>query len=231
MAQVTPQESQRIIAHMNKEHAESLEHYIEFYGKKNAAQNPLITTFTTEKMEIEYGRPGARKTFTHKFDPPMMAGQARVRLEQMHQEARKGLGISNVIINEFSLSYLAWFFFLVATSVEMFGVFCPTEQLASLVPRLSTPTAALLRYLNIAPTRFHVGLALKLFFLLGWAPAHLLEMSFTLVPLLKKYNCSNPDARYKYKLFTFLGGFTVWTDLQRRGQALEEEATKKDKSH
>jgi hypothetical protein len=71
-------------------------HYLEYLGKvdpKLAAQSPALTNFATPSMVIEYGPKEDRKEFTHKFNPPMYAGQARKRLEEMHQEARKGLGL------------------------------------------------------------------------------------------------------------------------------------------
>jgi hypothetical protein len=44
-------------------------------------------------MVIEYGASNHRKTWRYKFEPPMYAGQARKRLEAMHQECRTGLGL------------------------------------------------------------------------------------------------------------------------------------------
>lgn len=64
---------------------------------KLAVQSPALTNFATPSMVIEYGPKEDRKEFTYKFSPPMYAGQARKRLEEMHQEARKGLGlVSNI---------------------------------------------------------------------------------------------------------------------------------------
>lgn len=81
---------------MNSEHGASLAHYLEFYGtipSSQASVNPSISNFSTPSMTLEYGPPGQRKEYTHKFSPPMYAGEARKRLEAMHQEARKGLGL------------------------------------------------------------------------------------------------------------------------------------------
>lgn len=71
-------------------------HYLEYYGRispRLASRDPKFTTFETSAMQIEYGKPGNRKTWTYKFQPPMYAGQARKRLEAMHQECRTGLGL------------------------------------------------------------------------------------------------------------------------------------------
>lgn len=43
-------------------------------------------------MVIAYGPSSDRRAFVHLFEPPMGAGQARKRLEEMHTSAKQGLG-------------------------------------------------------------------------------------------------------------------------------------------
>lgn len=93
MTAVTPAESGRITSNMNGDHGSSLVHYLEHFGRISAPVDPKITVFSTPEMIIEYGKSGNRKTWVHKFDPPMMAGEARKRLEEMHRVARQGLGL------------------------------------------------------------------------------------------------------------------------------------------
>lgn len=78
---------------MNGDHGSSLVHYLEHFGRISAPVDPKITVFSTPEMVIEYGKSGNRKTWSHKFNPPMMAGEARKRLEEMHRVARQGLGL------------------------------------------------------------------------------------------------------------------------------------------
>lgn len=70
--------------------------YLEHYGhvpRSLACASPALTSFTTASMKISYGPAKSRREWTHEFSPPMYAGEARKRLEAMHQDARKGLGI------------------------------------------------------------------------------------------------------------------------------------------
>lgn len=80
--------------HMNQDHSPSLNHYLAFYGQIRNPVEAKITAFTTEKMVIDYGKVNKRKQYSMKFDPPMLAGQARHRLADIHHEARTGLGLS-----------------------------------------------------------------------------------------------------------------------------------------
>lgn len=82
----------------------SCSHYLEYLGKvdpKLAVQSPALINFATPSMVVEYGPKDDRKEFTYKFNPPMYAGQARKRLEEMHQEARKGLGLVSTMFRSF----------------------------------------------------------------------------------------------------------------------------------
>lgn len=71
-------------------------HYLEYFAAVSpslAYSSPQITSFTTPSMSIRYGPAHARREWKYEFKPPMYAGEARKRLEGMHQEARQGLGI------------------------------------------------------------------------------------------------------------------------------------------
>lgn len=71
-------------------------HYLEYYGRvppSLAYAHPEIVSFSTPSMRIRYGPKAARKEFTYEFSPPMHAGEARKRLEEMHAQAKVKLGI------------------------------------------------------------------------------------------------------------------------------------------
>lgn len=112
---ISAAEAERIVSHMNKEHPDSLSAYLERYGRvphRRAAADPKLVKFEKERMVIAYGSLGKRSVmfrlscagsadpvrerreeFTYKFEPPMLAGQARTRLVEMHNECRKALGL------------------------------------------------------------------------------------------------------------------------------------------
>lgn len=83
------------------DHPQSLSLYLRHFAhlpSSLARQSPKIETFTSPSMTISYGPSNARKTYEHKFNPPMEPGQARTRLEEIHREAKKGLGYVRPII-------------------------------------------------------------------------------------------------------------------------------------
>ncbi|SCV71100.1 BQ2448_2688 [Microbotryum intermedium] len=226
MAQVTPQEASRIISHMNADHAPSLSHYLEYFAhapSKLAAMAPRITEFSTDEMAIEYGPAGRRSTWHYTFDPPMYAGQARKRLEAMHSEARKQLGLSDVTIDDFQLPTLTLVFTLLFTLVLIVVLLIPNATVINFVPWLKPLVVRGLNLLGYLPTTDRVGLGIKLALLGALFGAHTLEIVFSLNPLLKRYNVQNPTARALYTILTFIGGFPIWTALKARGEKMEHK--------
>ncbi|KAL8286554.1 hypothetical protein RQP46_004571 [Phenoliferia psychrophenolica] len=228
---VTPQEASRISSHMNNEHGESLGWYLELYGKVKNAVDPKITAFTTPSMTIEHGKAGQRKSWVYKFDPPMQAGQARKRLEEMHQDARKALGISNVRVNEFKLATSTWVILAVTTAVEVGVLACPPAVFAHWTPWGVKQVAKVLPYFDAAPTQTNLGNGLKAALTLFWVVAHLFEIQATLLPLFRKYSTTSSSTRTAYMIATFFGGFPVWSAMKAGAEAEERAIAEKDKTH
>ncbi|SCZ99379.1 BZ3500_MvSof-1268-A1-R1_Chr3-1g05980 [Microbotryum saponariae] len=233
MAQVTPQEASRIISHMNADHAPSLSHYLERFAHapaRVAALAPRITEFSTDEMAIEYGPQGKRSTWHYTFDPPMYAGQARKRLEAMHSEARKQLGLSDVTIDDVRLPTLTLVITLVFTLMQIFVLLAPNTTVINFLPWLKPLVVRGLNALDCVPTADRVALGIKLALLGPLFGAHTLEIFFSLNPLLKRYNVESPTARALYTILTFFGGFPIWTALKARGEKLEHKLNE-GKSH
>ncbi|SGY49026.1 BQ5605_C001g00729 [Microbotryum silenes-dioicae] len=259
MSHVTPQEASRIISHMNADHAPSLSHYLEHFAHapaRVAALAPRIIEFSTDEMAIEYGPQVQRRTWHYTFDPPMYAGQARKRLEAMHSEARKQLGLvsvalsdkvaelespngqaeveigleSDVTIDDVRLPTLTLVITLVLTLMQIFVLLAPNTTVINFLPWLKPLVVRGLNALGYVPTADRVALGIKLALLGPLFGAHTLEIFFSLNPLLKRYNVQNPTARALYTVLTFFGGFPIWTALKARGEKLEHKLNE-GKSH
>ncbi|GAA5975729.1 hypothetical protein JCM10908_005260 [Rhodotorula pacifica] len=233
MAQVSDAEAQRIIAHMNKDHEESLGHYLEHFGalpSSLAYASPEITSFTTPSMSITYGPAHARREWKYEFKPPMYAGEARKRLEAMHQEARKGLGISEVQINSLVLTPGGIISALVCTSVVLLFLLPKPETIASAFSLQAQYISHLLRCLGVRnpldPRK--TGRIISLVWSGVLVLAHVAEVHFCLKPLFRTYNVRKQSVRVAYMILTVLGGFPVWQGLRDRGQ---EDEAKLAKSH
>jgi hypothetical protein len=81
---------QRIMAHMNADHADSLDDYLKFYNNVTAAPaSAKLIDFDLDYMRIEYrDTAGITHSSLVKIDPPMGSlGESRVRLVAMAEEA------------------------------------------------------------------------------------------------------------------------------------------------
>lgn len=91
----------RIITHMNKDHAPELTRYLRHYAAlpRRAASGPVLTGLTLETMTI---RTADGKEHVVPFDPPMKSyADARRRAVEMDVAAREGLGLGDVDVDEF----------------------------------------------------------------------------------------------------------------------------------
>ncbi|GAA5882687.1 hypothetical protein JCM3774_002813 [Rhodotorula dairenensis] len=231
MAQVSDAEAQRIIAHMNKEHEESLGHYLEHFGgvaPSLAYAAPQITAFTTPSMAIAYGPAHARRQWTYEFKPPMYAGEARKRLEAMHQDARNGLGISQVVLDRVVLTPGGLISAFVCTAVVLLFLVPAPETIASAFSFQAQYLSHLLRLVGVRnpfdPRT--TGRVISLLWSGILVVAHVAETQFCLKPLLRTYNVKKPSVRFTYIILTVLGGFPVWQALRDEGRREEEKLSK-----
>ncbi|TKA58316.1 hypothetical protein B0A53_00054 [Rhodotorula sp. CCFEE 5036] len=216
---------------MNKEHEESLGHYLEYFAAVSpslAYSSPQITSFTTPSMSISYGPAHARREWKYNFKPPMYAGEARKRLEGMHQEARKGLGISPVVIDRVVVTAGGILSTLVCTAVVLLFLVPAPETIASAFSFQAQYLSHLLRFLGV-PKPFDPRTTGRVIAFL-WSGilvgAHLAEVRFCLKPLLRTYNVKKRSVRMVYTILTVLGGFPVWQALRDEGLHEEEKLTK-----
>ncbi|KAK4704040.1 hypothetical protein P7C70_g2166, partial [Phenoliferia sp. Uapishka_3] len=149
----------------------------------------------------------------------------------MHQDARKALGLSNIRINEFTLSTGTWVTLVMMVLLEFAVILCPPITFAEWTPWGIKQVAKIFPYLEIPQTRKNLGNGLKLVITSLWAIPHLIEIPNNLLPLLRKYNTTSSTARVAFIIATFFCGFPVWTDLTKRGADEERALVEKDKTH
>ncbi|BGO96979.1 hypothetical protein JCM10021v2_000618 [Rhodotorula toruloides] len=219
--------AQRIMAHMNNDHEDSLGHYLVHFGRipsRLAHSHPQITTFTTPLMKIAYGPAGKRKEWTYEFSPPMHAGEARKRLEAMHQEAKVALGISDVTIDRVILPIGAYGGALLCTALTAAILYASPSRLSSTLKYQSHILfAPIVRALGLKDSPRNIGRAIQGFWLVALYGAHLAEALYCLPPHLKAYNVKNKAVRMTYFILTILGGFPVWIGLRDAGKAEERK--------
>ena len=95
---------QRIITHMNNDHASSLAHYSQHYCKLSARQSAgtILKDLDLNGMTIFAPSASPRKEHHIPFDPPMTSfSEARPRVVEMDKASRKALGISSIVIDRY----------------------------------------------------------------------------------------------------------------------------------
>ena len=120
----------RIISHMNKDHAAELELYLRAFNGLSAAAaaRPQLVDMTLASMTV---RSASGTTHTVAIEPPLATlGDARGRLVDMAQTARRRLGLSDIRVDRFARPAgfdcvvffgVAFYFFAFATR----GLVCP----------------------------------------------------------------------------------------------------------
>nr|OQO28889.1 hypothetical protein B0A51_03216 [Rachicladosporium sp. CCFEE 5018] len=91
---------QRIVSHMQKDHHDSIVRYLEHYSKVSAwtAQSGVLTAVDLNGMTLT----ASGKTHRIPFDPPLKSySEARERVVSIDQDCLRGLGRSDITINEF----------------------------------------------------------------------------------------------------------------------------------
>jgi len=151
-------------------------------------------------MTIEYST-SPRLSWTYKFTPPMQAGQARVRLESMHQEAKEGLGISKVTVNGISLSGGAWISILLCLALNVWLLVTPSSSIARTLRWQAPMFRPIFSLFSISPTSQNFGNAIKTFWCGSLGIAHFVEIFACLNPLLRRYNVKNPVTRFVWVRF------------------------------
>lgn len=153
-------------------------------------------------MTIEYGR-SSRSQWNHSFTPRMQAGQARVRLEQMHKEAKEGLEISDISINSLHLSSSAWISTALCLALNLYLLFTPSPTIAHTMRWMNPVIRPILNALSLRSSPEMLGDSIKLFWCGSLGLAHFVEIFACLNPLLRKYNVKSPLTRFLYVSSTF----------------------------
>ncbi|GJN87576.1 hypothetical protein Rhopal_000530-T1 [Rhodotorula paludigena] len=229
MAQISEAEASRIVSHMNGEHEESLGYYLAHFARlpsSLAYAHPQITSFSSPAMKIAYGPANKRREWTYEFDPPMHAGEARKRLEQMHQDAKVKLGITDAVVDRVILSGPAYVGLVGMLALTYFLITVSPARLASFLPWQGQLFAPLLSLAQLPATKAYQGRAIKTFWLALIYAAHVLEVPACLEPLLVAYNVKKPAVRWMYRFLVLWGGFPVWTSLRDAGKAAEAQLSK-----
>jgi hypothetical protein len=88
----------RVIDHINKNHAEAVDDWAQYYARLPAslAKTATLSTFTLEKLTLSVTSPhGAKSTVNIPLNPPMKSvNDCRERMAYMAIEAMEGLGRS-----------------------------------------------------------------------------------------------------------------------------------------
>ncbi|GAA5852584.1 hypothetical protein JCM8547_002552 [Rhodosporidiobolus lusitaniae] len=220
----------RIATHMNKDHAESLSWYLQVLGripKSQAKQNPKIVSFRSEAMDIEYGKEGRRKTFSHQWEPRMEPGQARVRLEELHTVTRDALGLSPWTLDRFRLPTSTLLTAAALLTLELWLAFLlPSFRAAELFGWHAPVFNPVLSFFHIRPTKENLGAAVRAWWLGVIVASHTYEIPACLWPTLRRFNCESWGLWTVYSVLTFVTGFPVWTALRKIG-GKEEAKLKK----
>ncbi|KAK7755801.1 hypothetical protein SLS62_002086 [Diatrype stigma] len=95
----------RIIAHMNRDHATELSHYLRAFNgiPASAARDPQLTDLTLDSMTIRTSSSPSSSPHVVRIAPPMGSlADARARTVEMAQRARRQLGLSDVRVTAFA---------------------------------------------------------------------------------------------------------------------------------
>ncbi|GAA5835808.1 hypothetical protein JCM11251_007432 [Rhodosporidiobolus azoricus] len=219
---------------MNADHSLSLGHYLEYLAhlpRSQAYKDPKIVSFKGEAMVLEYGAEGRRKRFEHRWTPVMGPGEARGRLVELHHEAKKALGISDVTLNYWTVSPLALLCVLLLFLFELWLILLPSSRAGQLFWWHAPVFNPLLSLFGYAKTRENLGFAVKAWWTAFMVVTHLWEIPTALEYTLRRYNITSKRLRVAYSLLTFIGGFTVWTSIRRAGHAEEQKLAGKGNKH
>jgi hypothetical protein len=91
----------RILTHLNADHSPSLSLYLQHYLHlpRSVAANPTLTSISLDSL-IFSTRDGVTRTIP--LDPPMKSyAEARARTVAMDADARKGLGLSTIVLDTY----------------------------------------------------------------------------------------------------------------------------------
>jgi len=92
----------RILTHMNKDHQRELSHYLRYWAglSSRAAATPELVDMTFTEMVIRT-RDGTRHVVP--IQPPLQSwADARIRAVDMDREARRQLGLSEIVVTEYT---------------------------------------------------------------------------------------------------------------------------------
>lgn len=200
-------------------------HYLEYYGRvppSLAYAHPEIVSFSTPSMRIRYGPKAARKEFTYEFSPPMHAGEARKRLEEMHAQAKVKLGIvrrpspslrlapasgrltlahvqSDAVVSGLPLSVPAIVGTLGLTYLAFLLATARPERVASWVPWQARAFAPLVKLAGLDPDApANAGRAIQAFWLGTLYLSHLVEVFACLEPYFRQYNVESAPLRFAW---------------------------------
>jgi len=213
---------QRIITHMNNDHAESLSLYAQHYLQLSprASQHAQLKDITLNGMTI---LTSSGQTHTIPFNPPMSSfADARPRVVEMDQASRRALGISSIKVDRYipPTSPLHIFVFLVGGF--MFSQF------------------ALYRYLNPSSAPFYYNTILSYFpggaetfkwlvrtlaipvLLIHFGEAYMMDRT-----RLRRFNVPRGSALWwKWVVSCFIEGYGCWVRIDKEVRRKEKEADK-----
>ncbi|GMG50428.1 unnamed protein product [Ambrosiozyma monospora] len=205
---------QRIITHMNKDHALSLEDYLESYGSIKIT--PLINNIKMESISLDhliltYTDESKPEKVKIPIEPPMADfSEARVKLVEMAKDAATKRGFSVYQINEFDppktplhLAVLGLTLSICAGALNNQLLFTVLETGFGISHETSTTVAAYLPSI------------LKLI-----GSLHILEFLFVLKPLLDKYRVP-PFVRSVYTISCIFEGIAVIKRFKVKAYRLE----------
>lgn len=86
---MTPADVERIVSHMNEDHADSVLHYVHYYGKRPEVPSATLLSLDAEALHISLG--SGEEVLIPVIRPLLSAHDAHMVLVDMAKEARKNL--------------------------------------------------------------------------------------------------------------------------------------------
>lgn len=145
----------RILTHMTADHADSLALFLKQYCKQPInipASSEELSKLSLSDIQLTHmiiSHPKGRSLIP--FDPPMQSfSESRARLVQMHTEALRALGLSDLKIDTFVLPNKAWQWLIQFACILSFSTFTLYPS-AAFLPEANTLASKIWSFGGLAP--------------------------------------------------------------------------------
>lgn len=216
----------RIITHLNADHAFSLQIYLRhFCGvPEKQASNAKLTDITNDHMIIE-SRAGRNLV---PFEPPMKSFmEARERTVALHNQALKGLGLSDIKITNFALPNKIW---QIVTCISVIMCLITFPFRSSLHPSSGSFVSQIWSFGGLVPGISKLAYTLSPFLLPFILIVHTIEAeNFTRTRLRKHQMPFGSIPWVLWTIHAFIGGIACFARFDDLVQEREDQQKKNEK--